>query len=60
MLEPPVMVLKLDKEGGMSVTEIGVPVVIERSAGGVAMMEDVDEDGPLLMVALRALVVLLL
>lgn len=54
------MVLKLDKEGGMSVTEIGVPVVIERSAGGVAMMEDVDEDGPLLMVALRALVVLLL
>lgn len=53
---PPVMVLKLDKEGGMSATEIGVPVAIERSAEGVAMMGD--EDGTPLVVLLPVLLLL--
>lgn len=44
----PVMVLKLVREGGTSVTEMGVPVAIERSADGVAVMED--EDGTPLVV----------
>lgn len=53
----PVMVLKLVREGGTSVTEMGVPVAIERSADGVAMMED--EDGtPLVVLPLLALLLL--